>query len=176
MRFYLHGDVIPDGRVAAQLPGLNEIGKPIFDIRGINPFHDFPEGPDWWSTDDYIAYISQLAKMRMNFIGLHCYPAGAGPELAVWIGLSSDIGADGRVKPPILRMGQHVASGLGLGSDEAPATLRRGALLLFEGDVFGSPTMEGMMPWARNDEDANKVFDNAGEMFAPGSHTPGVWA
>ncbi len=168
VRFYLHGDVIPDGRVAAQLPGLNEIGKPIFDIRGINPFHDFPEGPDWWSTDDYIAYISQLAKMRMNFIGLHCYPAGAGPEPAVWIGLSSDIGADGRVKAAYPA---HWDSTLRPGWGSVPMStgdFAAGASLLFEGDVFGSPTMEGMMPWARNDEDANKVFDNAGEMFRAG--------
>ena len=73
VRFYLHGDVVPDERLRAELPNLDEQGKPLFALRGINPFHDFPFGPDWWTTEDYKAIIAQLAKMRMNFIGFHCY-------------------------------------------------------------------------------------------------------
>ena len=97
MRFYLHGDVIPDQRIA-RLPDVTETGKQLFSIRGIQPFHDFPEGPDWWNTDDYLAYIGQLPKLRMNFIGLHCYPeGGAGPEPLVWIGLGDDVDPNGRV-------------------------------------------------------------------------------
>ncbi len=74
VRFYLHGDVIPDERMRAELPNLDEPGKPLFALRGIQPFNNFPFGPDWWTTEDYKATISQLAKMRMNFIGFHCYP------------------------------------------------------------------------------------------------------
>ena len=86
VRFYLSGDTIPDGKIALSLPNLNEIGRPLFSIRGIQPFHDFPEGPDWWDRDDYLAYVAQLAKMRMNFLGIHTYPEG-GPnaEPAVWM-------------------------------------------------------------------------------------------
>jgi hypothetical protein len=51
-RFYLHGDVVPDGQAPLAMPELNETGRPLFALRGIQPFHDFPEGPDWWSTDD----------------------------------------------------------------------------------------------------------------------------
>ncbi|MBI5396533.1 MAG: hypothetical protein HZA91_14655, partial [Verrucomicrobia bacterium] len=98
VRFYLHGDVVPDERLAS-LPDVKETGKPLFDTRGIQPFHDFPEGPDWWNRDDYLAYVSQLAKMRMNFLGLHCYPeGGVGPEPLVWIGQPSDLDPKGRVK------------------------------------------------------------------------------
>ncbi len=97
VRFYLHGDVVPDGRLE-KLPRVEETGRPLFTVRGIQPFHDFPEGPDWWNRDDYLAYLSQLVKLRMNFIGLHCYPeGGVGPEPLVWIGLPSDIQPDGRV-------------------------------------------------------------------------------
>ncbi len=97
VRFYLHGDVVPDHRIAHALPDLNEIGRPIFDVRGIQPFHDFPEGPDWWNTDDHLAYVGQLAKMRMNFLGLHCYPeGGVGPEPLVWIGRLADLDERGR--------------------------------------------------------------------------------
>ena len=60
---------------------MHDAGKPLFGVRGIQPFHDFQEGPDWWDQGDYLTYVSQLAKLRMNFIGLHCYPeGGVGPE------------------------------------------------------------------------------------------------
>ncbi len=71
VRFYMHGDTIPDNHIALKMPKLDEKGKPLFNLRGIQPFHDFPEGPDWWNTDDYKAIIAQLPKMRMNFFGLH---------------------------------------------------------------------------------------------------------
>ena len=165
MGFYLHGDVMPDRRIAPALPDLDEIGKPLFDIRGINPFHDFPEGPDWWSTDDYEAYISQLAKMRMNFIGLHCYPAGAGPEPAVWIGVAGDCDEKGRVKFAYPSAWDSTARS-GWGSlPMKTGDFAAGASLLFEKDTFGSPAMEGMTPWPRNAEESCAVFNNAGEMF-----------
>ena len=53
VRFGLHGDTIPDERRPLALPDLDEASRPIFAIRGIQPFHDFPEGPGWWSRDDY---------------------------------------------------------------------------------------------------------------------------
>ncbi len=94
VRFYLHGDVIPDEQLK-ELPAVKEeIGRPIFETRGILPFHDFPEGPDWWSTDDYRAYVEQLAKMRMNFIGMHCYDW----EPLVWRGVAEDVADDGSVR------------------------------------------------------------------------------
>ena len=79
VRFYLHGDVVPDEPMEWELPTLDERGAPLFALRGIQPFHDFPEGPDWWNRDDYLAVIGQLPKLRMNFFGLHTYPEGA-PE------------------------------------------------------------------------------------------------
>ena len=99
VRFYLHGDVVPDEQIPPELPKVDEVGKPLFALRGIQPFHDFPEGPDWWTTDDYKAIIGQLPKLRMNFFGLHTYPqGGVGPEPAVWIGRPDDVGPDGKVK------------------------------------------------------------------------------
>ena len=87
VRFYLDGDVIPDEKYDISKLEVNEFGKPLFDKRGIQPFHDFPEGPDWWSEDDYKAILAQLPKLRMNFFGLHTYPeGGVGPEPTVWIG------------------------------------------------------------------------------------------
>ncbi|GAB4137775.1 MAG: hypothetical protein Fur0037_03080 [Planctomycetota bacterium] len=79
IRFGLHGDVIPSRRVPFWLPELDERRRPLFARRGILPFHDFPEGPDWWNLDDYLAVLEQLPKLGMNFIGLHTYPEG-GPN------------------------------------------------------------------------------------------------
>ncbi len=45
VRFYLHGDVIPDERAPWKMPALDERAAPLFALRGIQPFHDFPEGP-----------------------------------------------------------------------------------------------------------------------------------
>lgn len=71
VRFYIHGDTLPTRNPQLQIPDLHINASPEFDIRGLQPFHDFASGPDWWSTDDYKAVIAQLAKLKMNFIGLH---------------------------------------------------------------------------------------------------------
>jgi hypothetical protein len=64
VRFYLHGDTIPDGTIPLKISDLDEHGKPLFKLRGIVPFHDFPEGPDWWTTEEWKSVIAQTAKMR----------------------------------------------------------------------------------------------------------------
>jgi hypothetical protein len=43
VRFYIHGDVISDGKIAFKLPELDERQKPLFELRGLQLFHDFPE-------------------------------------------------------------------------------------------------------------------------------------
>ena len=86
VRFYLHGDVVPDERIAA-IPDMDETGKPLFALRGVNPWGSHPFGFDAWGTDDYKAVFTQLAKMRMNFLGIHCYPEGHPyAEPTVWLG------------------------------------------------------------------------------------------
>ena len=81
------------------LPKVDELKRPLFRLRGIQPFHDFPEGPDWWNRDGYKAILGQLPKLGMNFFGLHTYPeGGVGPEPLVWIGLKQDRDEQGAVK------------------------------------------------------------------------------
>ncbi|MGI9441281.1 MAG: hypothetical protein ACR2N1_02380 [Rubripirellula sp.] len=108
--FDLAGDAIPDARAKLSLSGFDEVGRPLFETRGIQPFHDFFQGPDFWNTRDYKSVISQLPKLGMNFIGLKTYPqysiyeerveesGPTGPELTVWIGLPGDVNPDGTVK------------------------------------------------------------------------------
>jgi hypothetical protein len=42
-RFYLHGDVLPEPNVLLRFPaGLSRTFTPRFEVRGLQPFHDFP--------------------------------------------------------------------------------------------------------------------------------------
>ena len=167
VRFYMHGDTIPDRQIALKIPKLDEKAKPLFNMRGIQPFHDFPEGPDWWNTDDYKAIIAQLPKMRMNFFGLHTYPqGGVGPEPTVWIGLSGDFNKDGTVK--FSYPSRHFATPNTTGAwGYKPANTGDytfGAAQMFERDDYGPDYMRGMNPWPQLPPvKANELFDRMGE-------------
>lgn len=104
--FNLGGDVIPDQKLTypIDISNYDEKSQPWFEMRGILPFHNFLAGPDFWSTADYKSVLTQLAKMGMNFFGLHHYPERGdptsleGPEPHVWIGQKNDVNADGTIK------------------------------------------------------------------------------
>jgi len=166
VRFYLHGDVIPDEKVPFQITALNQTRKPLFSIRGIQPFHDFPEGPDWWNTNDYKAVLSQLPKMGMNFIGLHTYPeSNVGPEPTVWIGMKKDIQKNGNVS--FSYPSRHFTTINGSWGYEAKKTsdYSFGADQLFSQDAYGAEQMKDMSPWPETDEDQNILFNRTGDFF-----------
>ena len=77
VRFFLKGDFIPSAHRATDdddkksIPHLHEDSTPTFELRGLQPFHDFFEGPDWWDVDQYKSVLAQMTKLRMNFIGFH---------------------------------------------------------------------------------------------------------
>ena len=168
VRFMLHGDVIPDAPIPFALPQVDEKHKPLFEHRGIQPFHDFPEGPDWWSLDDYKTYIGQLAKLRMNWFGLHCYPeGGVGPEPGVWIGLPEDVNEDGTVKWAYPSRWASASSGGAWGyAPTKTSDFAAGAGLLFEGDDFGSAVTAGFRPFPKSPEASAEVFNRAGHLFS----------
>ncbi len=165
VRFYLHGDVLPDRRIAADLPALDETRKPLFDRRGIQPFHDFPEGPDWWNGDAYKAILGQLPKMGMNFFGLHAYPG----EPLVWIGPAGEIAANGKVK--VSDPSRHFTTMGNLGSTWGYRGAKTsdyvfGAADLFDRDDFGAEYMRGTLPWnKRPPEECNALFDRMGVLL-----------
>ena len=169
VRFYMHGDVVPDGRVALELPPLDETRKPLFDRRGIQPFHDFPEGPDWWNRDGYKAILGQLPKMGMNFFGLHTYPeGGVGPEPLVWIGPPDELLANGKVKASY--PARHFTT-----SNNPPAWGYQpgntsqfvfGAGELFDRDDYGADYMRGTYPWQKmSPEQCNALFERMGSLL-----------
>jgi hypothetical protein len=166
VRFYLHGDVLPDKKISLKIPDLDEQGEPLFELRGIHPFHDFPEGPDWWSVDDYKAILAQLPKLRMNFFGLHCYPeGGVGPEPSVWIGKPGDIYPDGRVKFSSQSRHFTTHSGTWGYKSKNTADYSFGADLLFDRNDYGPDYMKGMAPWPKTDQDRNEVFNRFGKVL-----------
>ena len=173
VRFGLEGDIVPDGRITAPELDLDETGHPLFPVRGIQPFHDFPEGPDWWTLEDYKAVLGQLPKLRMNFFGLHTYPEnpsqekGATPnaEPTVWIGRAADFGPDGSVVAGYPASYQNTARGNWGYEAKRTSDFHFGAALLFDRDDFGNDVMEGFSPDPATDEASNEVFNRAAAVF-----------
>ena len=48
---------------------------PSFAVRGLQPFHDFSAGPDWWNEQEYSLLFEQMGKMKMNFCESKALPA-----------------------------------------------------------------------------------------------------
>jgi hypothetical protein len=169
VRFYLHGDVIPDERVALELPVLHELDKPLFKVRGIQPFHDFPEGPDWWNPDAYRAVLAQLPKLRMNFFGLHTYPeGGVGPEPTVWIGPKEAVRSNGEVTASYPSRHFETRNVTGAWGYEPTRTSEYsfGASALFSRDNFGADYMRDTYPWNEMDADScNQLFNRFGDVL-----------
>jgi hypothetical protein len=167
VRFYLHGDVVPDKKISPRLPQVGEIGKPLFGVRGIQPFHDFPEGPDWWNVDDYLSHIAQLPKLRMNFLGLHNYPEGSvGPEPGVWIGQPRDFDLNGKVSFSYpSRWANTAREGMWGYAAMSTSDFSSGADQLFAETEYGPAVMKDMMPAPRTPRQSDLLFDNTGSLF-----------
>ncbi len=171
VRFYLDGDVVPDERFEYKAPDIDETARPLFKRRGIQPFHDFPEGPDWWNEDTYKAVLGQLPKLRMNFFGLHTYPEkGPNAEPTVWIGLPGEAGRDGRVTasyPSSYQNTARVNPGSFNWGFQAKKTgdFHFGAAEIFESDAFGPEVMDGLMPEPKTAEASNELFNRTAGML-----------
>jgi len=174
--FSLTRDVIPDKQITLDISGFDEVGEPLLQTRGILPFHDFPEGPDLWDTDEYMTVISQLPKLGMNFIGLHTYPRWSttgdkdnnipqGPESTTWVGLAQDVNADGTVKwsYPSYYAHTHRPDRIWGYAQRDTEHFHAGASQLFETNGFGSEVIGENVP--SDVKGSNQVFNRAGKMF-----------
>jgi hypothetical protein len=168
--FYLEGDIIPDEQIPFIFPELDIKQSALFSIRGIQPFHDFPEGPDWWSIDDYKSIIAQLPKLRMNFIGFHTYPeGGVGPEPMVWIGLPSNIDSYGKVKASYPSSHFSTLDGDLRGWGYEPMNTGEyyfGASQLFEKENFGADYMMDLSSYGKSLEQQNELFNKFGLLLS----------
>jgi len=172
IRFYLHGDVIPDEKIPFSFPALNISKKPVFEKRGIQPFHDFPEGPDWWNEQDYKAIVAQLAKMKMNFIGFHTYPErtdfngqGYKAEPLVWIGKVEDIGDGGSVDAAYPALHFHTYDSTWGYSSMKTSAFSLGASQIFEADNYGPEYMKNLSPWPHTNAENKQLFHDVGNLF-----------
>ncbi len=166
VRFYLHGDVIPDERIPLQVPALNETGRPLFELRGIQPFHDFPEGPDWWNLDDYKAILGQLPKLRMNFFGLHTYPEERpNAEPTVWIGSPGDFDETGQVSFSYPSSYMNTRRGNWGYLPKLISEYALGADLLFHDIVYGPEVMGGSIPAPVEEDECDAVFNRTAAML-----------
>lgn len=169
VRFHLHGDVIPDKLYTESLTNLSEEeNSPLFSTRGLLPFHDFPEGPDWWNEDDYKAYFAQMLKLRMNFLGLHTYPEnGPHAEPSIWIGSKKDILSNGKVSysyPATFANTQRPNYW-----SYAPLSTKDfscGASLLFDRTIYGPNFMKGLESVSNEQDSLNLLFEKSGEYFS----------
>ena len=73
VRFYMSGDILPEKRMRAHLPVINDVRTPQMRIRGFLPWTNFPQSATIYSWNDWRYVIDQAAKMRMNFIMIHNY-------------------------------------------------------------------------------------------------------
>ncbi|GHT23727.1 hypothetical protein FACS189430_07450 [Bacteroidia bacterium] len=172
VRFYMHGDVVPDTQIPFALPNVSIREKPLFELRGLNPWGSHAHGFDQWNTDDYLAHIGQLAKMRMNFIGMHCYPEKLPfAEPTVWVGQETDFTDKGNVtfSYPARYFSTSVSNQWGGIIPTTTDTYLYGADKLFSAKSFGADVMNGMLTPTQTQpstpDDCNLLFNRTGEMF-----------
>jgi len=172
VRFYLHGDVVPDKKIKFKIPDSDIRKKPVFRLRGIQPFHDFPEGPDWWNENDYKAIIGQLPKLKMNFIGFHTYPERSASygersktEPLVWIGQGENVNDDGTVKSAYPALHFHTLGNSWQYHPTPTSDFYLGSSQLFETDDYGADYMKGFSPWPHTEEENMKIFNNVGQLL-----------
>jgi hypothetical protein len=72
VQFYLSGDVLPLS-ASCTLPDLPVARRASFHLRGAHPYPDFLSGPSSWDAPQFEAYVRQLPKLGLNFLGVHQY-------------------------------------------------------------------------------------------------------
>jgi Malectin domain len=169
VRFYLDRDVISDAPWAGP-PVIQEIGRPLYKIRGFLPYHNFPDGADWWSRDGYLAFVAQAVKLRCNFVGFHDYPDGgfngaSSPGALLWYGLPRDVDFDGH--PLWSHPGSLADNADGSWGYQPGPTgeFSGGAAGLFPADYYSSDVLSGLIPFPMDPAGAAQVYDRVGGML-----------
>lgn len=170
--FALDEDIIPEKKLTnIILSGFNKTYQPSFALRGIQPFHDFPEGPDWWNEDDYEAIITQLPKMGMNFIGFHTYPyrqffrGWFKAEPIVWIGTKKQFDAKGNVNAAYPILHSNTNDSTWNYYPKKTSDFNFGAAQLFETDNYGADYMKNVSAWPHTPEENINIFNKVGELL-----------
>ena len=137
----------------------------------MNPWGSHPFGLDWWTTEDYKAIIAQLAKMRMNFIGFHCYAENSShpAEPTVWTGLKGEFDDQGRVLVGYpSRLNHTMESPIPVGGFSVPmktSDYRFGAAMLFDRDNAGSEAVAVASAQSDPVKSQKAMFNHCGTML-----------
>lgn len=145
--------------------GFSVADTPVFTTRGLQPFHDFAEGPDWWSVDEVNRMTEAILSMKGNIIAFHTYPL---QEPAVWVGLNSSIDlSSGNVTFAYpTRWATTLEPDQAWGYNAlATEDFGYGASQIFEHSCFGHPTVSGnplLCPEPKTPEDSVELFNRVG--------------
>jgi len=86
--YFFGGDAIPRIPWRTDFPeGWRREVKPRLSIRGLQPFHNFINGPTCWTLEDYKAYFDSMAAQGLNMALFHSFnyePHGAYPVRENW--------------------------------------------------------------------------------------------
>ena len=170
VRFYLHGDVVPDHRLRWSCPRWTRPASRCSTCAASSRSTISPRGPTGGTATTTRPILGQLPKLRMNFFGLHTYPeGGVGPEPLVWIGPPGDIGPDGKVKASY--PSRHFTTGnVTRAWGYRPMKTSDyvfGAAELFDRDDYGADYMRGDLSrgTACRPSSATRLFDRMGELL-----------
>lgn len=194
VRFSLEGPLLPTpARAALQAPQVGFVygSEPVFTQRGLQPFHDFFSGPDWWNEGKYKAVAENLMTMKANQLALHTYPYSASSpvtttgvnEPTVWVGTVDQLNADGTVNsayPVSWANTQRVQWGMTAMNTSDPLYQGVGAQAMYDCDCFGHALQAcnpHFCPAALTNDTAVALFNAVGSMwtsFFPYAHALGV--
>lgn len=176
-RFYLWGDILPEANAIRVLKLLRDrdagsvVAVPRFVHRGLQPFHDFPMGPDFWTLDFYRATATQMAKLKMNRWGFHTYPVDGPTEPFVWVGTADGYDAatgavlDTAAYPASWYLTQNFSRGNLPGSiSRATSDYCCGASQVFPRDCYGSDA-QATTCFPESPAAEAKVFNNAAALL-----------
>lgn len=114
--------------------------------------------------------LETIAQMKGNVVAFHTYPTAAGsiPEPAVWLGIESDVNADGTVKTGYqTSWSTTYRNGWGYTAANT-STFPCGASIWYEHECFGHPLQSGLSnlcPVPVSQHDAVTLFNGVGELW-----------
>jgi hypothetical protein len=164
--FSTAGPTVPiKANLQAFSSGFSLSDTPVFTTRGLQPFHDFAEGPDWWSVDEVNRMSEAILSMKGNLIAFHTYPL---QEPAVWVGLNTSIDlSSGNITFAYPTRWATTLEPQQAWGYNALATEKfgYGASQIFEHSCFGHPTVSGnplLCPEPATPEDSVELFNRVG--------------
>ena len=138
-RFFIDNDVLPQpsslALVSVRSSGLRKVFSPAFQSRGLQPFMNFYNGPSWWTTQNFQALATQMAKLKLNYWAFHTYPL----RQNVWIGVEGAFDPNTGEVP----VNPNVTYGNGFSKVTGATSFCCGAAQLFSRDCFSNDIMTG---------------------------------